>query len=1055
MLRYNRTLELAVAQIMAQTLNHKQLSIACMGTPLHEMASACMGMGTDLGTLGEDRISGASVVINNIVGASVDHDIQVLHSEPKEDYTEVYSISAHTARYASYAGKVAENVKRTLMLAEQASGKIKAVFDDVNVLFSSNDRVIPINIVPMVGNGDLSNEADLIKYAETLLPKGYETVREAKTPCAYPEIPNIEELPIAEIIKTGVGSLDTQLKEWAVKGGASLIHKVYQYCFNSSTETVDPTGYVHFDSNMLEHFDPQATALDVAVALMLLAKNIDDVELEYSGNRLSLDEIKLGLTVTRQFAASNMIYQLERVQNGRKSGKVVYSYPKIASSGDDWSKTVYEIIVDKITYDQFLDEGGTPEIIFGSYVSQHAYLKDDLLAGSENFIKAWADGEQTLRHERTQSEIARLFRVIRERIYRDYNELTQEERASIDTGMVADELAIFNKHLTARGLNHLYDIIREVYCSIFYAGTEVQCLLRCIDEVNVPDGASKETVLRIAIVEYVSKWMMEQTEMVDFVDDPTGRGAGLNAFYSRMKDADEEDLLAGLNELMAEQEKQERLLDRIENIRESGLISAGDIRYIRSVQPGLLSDLPAGTIFSAEPSTQGYEAGLNAITAKTGIIAGIIAAIIGIIGWIISKIFGKKDPATDVMADPKDVAAVEEGKKEDESLVEEIVAAITNDHHPKPTASDPKPAKPEAPEKPVEAEVVPPEQVIEIAKQPSLIEVVEGEINKIKIASSNRVDGKLPREVLTHYNRSINRLMSVVNKIHAKNDKISLNMDVVKKLSVGTMCQIDSENLIVLKSPNYSAAGKLDITQVYFATNSVECLNDFYKKIEEATELGVIYMEEAIESIKKIKFDKDHLKNYGDDHKANPWSINHSRIFDSSVVSIIGSMIGKDAKIPNDFSGIEANKKQLLQMYQNGAVNVPTQYAKIEQNLAKLKTLMSSVKEAEGSWSEYFNEWSGVNSLGLRDTKVLKEVMRITGANERDAARILTSTFNSYNVTLKNDLRGVNNGIYELANLLARTSAGFKTSLAWYRLDRIWTKMQADNHRLLKKHAGK
>ena len=117
MLRYNRTLELAVAQIMAQTLNHKQLSIACMGTPLHEMASACMGMGTDLGTLGEDRISGASVVINNIVGASVDHDIQVLHSEPKEDYTEVYSISAHTARYASYAGKVAENVKRTLMLA--------------------------------------------------------------------------------------------------------------------------------------------------------------------------------------------------------------------------------------------------------------------------------------------------------------------------------------------------------------------------------------------------------------------------------------------------------------------------------------------------------------------------------------------------------------------------------------------------------------------------------------------------------------------------------------------------------------------------------------------------------------------------------------------------------------------------------------------------------------------------------------------------------------------------------------------------------------------------
>lgn len=517
MLIYNRVANYTTAQLLAQSIRNSQLIVAREGTPLHDVTVPCIGL-SSMGNLldAENVVGSAEGICVRLINDSIDREFQVTRDDIGEDQTIQYGISAHSGAFIGLASAMAEIIKRNLTLCETAAEEIGAAFNTVNQLFSRKDTVVPVNIIPLMGSGDLSNAGTFEQFARGKIPKGREPGDFADIPTCYPRIDKLDELPIVELITVGSTVLDSQLKEWAANGGAKVIQSVYNQLF--ANDQIKET-YFRVSYDLLSNSAGDVTQFDRAIALLLLACNLEKVSIEPVGG-ITLEELEFGMTSTRIFAANVAVMELERLARGRKAGLVVYQYPAEISPFDDWHTRTFDIIVDKVAYDEFISAGGRPEILFGAYFVEHIRNKDDLLARAEEFIKAWVDGEATLRRQRHQDEVTRIYRVVRDQCYSDFNRRPQELRAAIDTECVARELDRFNEHLSKTGADQLYTHMRELYTSIFYSGTEVKDLLRAIDEVSVDSASvSKDAILRIAIIEYTSRLLMSQTESIDYKTD--------------------------------------------------------------------------------------------------------------------------------------------------------------------------------------------------------------------------------------------------------------------------------------------------------------------------------------------------------------------------------------------------------------------------------------------------------------------------------------------------------------------------------------------------------
>ena len=129
MLLSNRSSVTAVAQLISQAVNSKQLIVARPGTPLHEIASPCVGIfAANYRLDSNNAVGSAENLCYRVINASVDQEFKILRSEPTEEETTNYGVSGHSTRYIGLACAMAEIIKRNLALCEEASEMIGKSF---------------------------------------------------------------------------------------------------------------------------------------------------------------------------------------------------------------------------------------------------------------------------------------------------------------------------------------------------------------------------------------------------------------------------------------------------------------------------------------------------------------------------------------------------------------------------------------------------------------------------------------------------------------------------------------------------------------------------------------------------------------------------------------------------------------------------------------------------------------------------------------------------------------------------------------------------------------
>ena len=509
----------AVTQIIASSLVMNQLPIAIPGTPLHRIAEACIGARTAQITYPDGIMavdSPGSQECHTLTQDAMYNNPIVTEYAEDEESPRTLALSTHSVKYLAYVDDLAIVIGRNIELAKGAATLVNLAFDDISNKFKRADVTLPVSIKPIVGTGSLVNDDKLYRYAKGLLgTQPNLDGKRAKAPAVFPKVDALDDFPVLDLLKTNISSLDEQLKEWALNGGAILVLDLYNSYFTPwDWDKKSPDkGFSNIDKWDMTYKGDSETPLDHYLGLLLLANKLGKLDLHLS-LELSLSQVESALMSVRLFAAANIVACLDDIAAARKVKKLVYSYPDKIQVTEDWESSERSIIVDGLLYQEFLENGGSPEMLLGSYVSNRWYMVADLQANMDSLLKAWDTGSALLSRQRQQSELTRLLKVVRDRFFADFNALPIEHREAIDSGTLTEALGHLNREMSSDNITQLHDHLRNMYTKVFYAGTLVHDLLRKIDAVKKDTASDEASILEIAVIEFCIEYQMQMVTVI-------------------------------------------------------------------------------------------------------------------------------------------------------------------------------------------------------------------------------------------------------------------------------------------------------------------------------------------------------------------------------------------------------------------------------------------------------------------------------------------------------------------------------------------------------------
>lgn len=321
--------------------------------------------------------------------------------------------------------------------------------------------------------------------------------------------PDMSSPELVALLATGSSVFDTAIREWVnVNQLDETVKSVYNDLFIKSSKN---TGMF---SKYINVTDYQTTI----IALLLcwgLTKNVqDDID-------ISLSEYK---DVMEAFSASccGMISQaIHRYERGVKNKNLVLQYPvdNRQFCFDDPSKNC--IIVDTETYANFLEAGGRPEMIFGSYLTDRAVTAEGILADAEKYIKEY--NRQTARGRLTaiNNTLTIVKAEMRNIAFDIVADITNKE--DLDNVDVVLEFT-GNKHLenannyikaiNSKDIEDYYGMVRHFVCTCYFEGSMVHALLNKIDALDPSGEKDVNEMALVATTDLIVDWLVNQIESV-------------------------------------------------------------------------------------------------------------------------------------------------------------------------------------------------------------------------------------------------------------------------------------------------------------------------------------------------------------------------------------------------------------------------------------------------------------------------------------------------------------------------------------------------------------
>lgn len=321
-------------------------------------------------------------------------------------------------------------------------------------------------------------------------------VRKKKLSIIFPSI-SMDEM--MQLLNTGSARFDEELGEWLQKVGMEKVMDAYAQVFALSKRFQE--------LEVAELLSPYRQDRDILLLVHLMARKL--LQSPPEGMEVPLIDYREYVALIQEQSGRAVCRVLEKREMDAGSKTLVTEFPIVrldqVNVGGDVS-----IHVNGEVYNRWLEEGGTPEVLFGAYVSDQARSYTRLLAEREQYEAVWKR-ELTVIQTRVRFEMINIkLDALRAALADVINGLDDEQVIGVRQELhlrAKEELA----KITAPMLDNIYVVARRLVCRSMFSRTDAEKILVAIDNAALanPDMDIQDAAL-LGTAEYVSLWVASQ-----------------------------------------------------------------------------------------------------------------------------------------------------------------------------------------------------------------------------------------------------------------------------------------------------------------------------------------------------------------------------------------------------------------------------------------------------------------------------------------------------------------------------------------------------------------
>ena len=354
---------------------------------------------------------------------------------------------------------------------------------DLTEAFSGRDHgyeIIQDELPKFFGNQKIEN---LFERYKNIPIKPIETL------LVFPELAAAE---IQRRINTGDEEVNTLLAEIINPEEIESIVDIYNWNFREK-------GRERVDLNtLLGNSNPSIPVMLYFLTLGLEADMPEGVNASTGPVKLYLQNLRgiLGAVIYRN------IKHLERKIEEKELIRVV------EGSGPE-----RKIHVNKVVYDKFLDEGGSPEALFGAVSGNSSLMFNQLVSNSAKLEKSWAANLEVIRNTNNLNKLSLIIVAIRKSLSNYITELEVIPHGSGGKGEMQKRLTNATRNFFLTDMDKLpCSIKRIVFEVVFPEQTNARFIIDAIDKQACEEGEEKKLATSVTL-QLIANWLVKNVEI--------------------------------------------------------------------------------------------------------------------------------------------------------------------------------------------------------------------------------------------------------------------------------------------------------------------------------------------------------------------------------------------------------------------------------------------------------------------------------------------------------------------------------------------------------------
>jgi hypothetical protein len=326
------------------------------------------------------------------------------------------------------------------------------------------------------------------RYEETLQPSSE----------VFPLSIGTVEVDLMGVLKTGIGDLDKDVQALVNAVGEAGLRDLWDQFFAETDRSRNL-------NQQLDHVSVVAPYQLILVHMLAVqyGESVPDTE------NVDLDEFRNYTTTLRAASGRLIARRIALLDRAIATKQMVIRFPSEdgirALTGEGLT---LRIVVNHMVYKRWLEDGGCPEILLGSALSDQNTNYQGLLNDAERYKKTWMDHERMVRLARRNKVFNSLQNYIGLAVAKEINDIDLETVPHTRESMHAD-LTTHIGHMCATDVENLYETVRHILCNTVFKHTDALNILTEFDRLaaQCDEKDDMREVATLVAINYATDWV--------------------------------------------------------------------------------------------------------------------------------------------------------------------------------------------------------------------------------------------------------------------------------------------------------------------------------------------------------------------------------------------------------------------------------------------------------------------------------------------------------------------------------------------------------------------